>query len=100
VKGTIRERKNNDGTTSYVCQVFAGRDPGSGRPGLCRAGAGATPAHPGDAQRPVTAMGRPAAVRNVLPRPVWWIAGGAAVVTLIGAPTMSRRTHVGLSSTE
>ncbi len=27
VKGTIRRRVNKDGTTSYVCQVKAGRDP-------------------------------------------------------------------------
>jgi hypothetical protein len=31
VKGTIRERTNKDGTVSFLCQVFAGRDPGSGK---------------------------------------------------------------------
>ncbi len=27
MKGTIRERPNRDGSTSYLCQVFEGRDP-------------------------------------------------------------------------
>ena len=27
MKGTIRERANRDGTTSYLCQVLVGRDP-------------------------------------------------------------------------
>ena len=31
MKGTIRERVNKDGTTSYVCQVKVGRDPATSR---------------------------------------------------------------------
>jgi integrase len=31
VKGTIRVRRNKDGTESYLCQVFAGRDPATGK---------------------------------------------------------------------
>lgn len=31
MKGTIRCRLNKDGSTSYVCQVKAGRDPATGK---------------------------------------------------------------------
>ena len=31
MKGTIRERKKADGGVSYLCQVPAGRDPGTGK---------------------------------------------------------------------
>ena len=31
MKGTIRVRVNKDGSTSYVCQVKLGRDPGTGK---------------------------------------------------------------------
>ena len=31
MKGTIRERRNKDGSVSFVCQVKAGRDPATGR---------------------------------------------------------------------
>ena len=31
MKGTIRVRTNKDGSTSYVCQVKIGRDPGTGK---------------------------------------------------------------------
>lgn len=31
MKGTIRARRNKDGSTSYLCQVYVGRDPKTGR---------------------------------------------------------------------
>src|SRR5947209_8463260 len=31
VKGNVRRRENRDGSVSYLCQVYAGRDPATGR---------------------------------------------------------------------